>query len=92
VQTFLADFNSLFCAEVSATVAEELNSLEDLYLAEEEELVESHDEDFLVALRLSPEPVHLVKGYEFKMLNKYTQPQLSPPSLSFPFICPSFFS
>jgi hypothetical protein len=82
---FLADFNSLFCAEVSATVAaEELNSLEDLYLAEEE-VVEAHDEDFLVALRLSPEPVHLVKGYEFKMLNKYTQPQLSPPSLSFLF-------
>jgi hypothetical protein len=89
----LADFNSLFCAEVSATVAaEELNSLEDLYLADDEELLEPHDEDFLVALRLSPEPVHLVKGYEFKMLNKYTQPQLSPPSLSFPFLCPSFFS
>ena len=65
-----------FVAEVSATVVEEMNSLEDLYLEEvvEEEEVEegARDEHFLVALRLSPEPVHLVKGYEFKMLNKYT--------------------
>lgn len=28
------------------------------------------DEKFLVALRLSPVPENLVKGYEFKMLNK----------------------
>ena len=26
---------------------------------------------FLVALRLSPHPESLVKGYDFKMLNKY---------------------
>jgi hypothetical protein len=74
-------------------VAEELNSLEDLYLEGEEEEVEPRDEDFLVALRLSPEPLHLVKGYEFKMLNKYKTPHLSPsfPSLSSVYILLNFF-
>jgi hypothetical protein len=77
-------------------VAEELNSLEELFLEEDEELVKDEEDDFLVALRLSPEPVHLVKGYEFKMLNKYTQSH-APfrscyPSLSavFPFRYSSF--
>ena len=46
---------------------EERNSLEDILFNE----VESFEEDkFLVALRLSPVPEQLVKGYEFQMLNK----------------------
>lgn len=43
------------------------NSLEDVLFNE----VDGLDEDkFLVALRLSPVPEQLVKGYEFQMLNK----------------------
>jgi len=47
-------------------------SLEDILFDEEENLVEDSDSDeFFLALRLSPVPEYLVKGYEFKMLNKF---------------------
>ena len=54
--------------EVTTSLGEEeRNSLEDILFNE----VESFEEDkFLVALRLSPVPEQLVKGYEFQMLNK----------------------
>ena len=53
---------------------EELVGLEDLQefveeLLDEEE--EDQDDDFQIFLRLSPIPTYLVKGYDFKMLNKY---------------------
>ena len=44
----------------------DLRSLVDLFLDEEEK----KDDDFLIFLRLSPVPEFLVKGYDFKMLNK----------------------
>ena len=44
----------------------DLRSLVDLFLDEEEK----KDDDFLIFLRLSPVPEYLVKGYDFKMLNK----------------------
>ena len=47
----------------------ELQTLVDLFLDEEEE-EEEDDDRFLVFLRLSPQPEYLVKGYDFKMLNK----------------------
>ena len=55
-------------SEVTTALGEEeRNSLEDVLFNE----VDSVDEDkFLVALRLSPIPEQLVKGYEFQMLNK----------------------
>ena len=46
---------------------EDLQSLVDSLLDEEEH----GGEDFLIFLRLSPIPKYLVKGYDFKMLNKY---------------------
>ena len=48
---------------------EDLQSLVDSLLDEEE----NDEETFLILLRLSPIPKYLVKGYDFKMLNKYTQ-------------------
>ena len=50
----------------------ERNTLEDVLFGEEEDnYVEDVDsKSFFIALRLSPKPEHLVKGYEFKMLNK----------------------
>ena len=53
---------------------EDLAALEDLQslvasLLDEEE---NQEETFLILLRLSPIPKYLVKGYDFKMLNKYT--------------------
>ena len=51
---------------------QEKNTLEDVLFSEEDNLIEPELEDdkFFVALRLSPRPEHLVKGYEFQMLNK----------------------
>ena len=54
---------------------EDLSALEDLQslvdnLLDKEEHV---GEDFLIFLRLSPIPKYLVKGYDFKMLNKYIE-------------------
>ena len=48
------------------------NTLEDvLFEKDEENYVEDvPTTDFFIALRLSPKPEYLVKGYEFKMLNK----------------------
>lgn len=46
---------------------EDLKSLVDSLLDEEE----NDGEEFLIFLRLSPIPKYLVKGYDFKMLNKY---------------------
>lgn len=48
---------------------DDLQSLVDLMLDEEEQ----QPEDFLIFLRLSPFPQYLVKGYDFKMLNKYVR-------------------
>ena len=52
---------------------EDLAALEDLQslvenLLEKEEA--DNEGDFLIFLRLSPIPKYLVKGYDFKMLNK----------------------
>ena len=59
---------------LESTTDNERNSLEDILFADEDNFVEPEeealDEKFMVALRLSPRPEHLVKGYEFKMLNK----------------------
>ena len=46
---------------------EDLQSLVDNLLDAEEN---EEEEDFLIFLRLSPIPKYLVKGYDFKMLNK----------------------
>ena len=46
---------------------EDLQTLVDSFLDEEEY---QDEEDFLIFLRLSPIPKYLVKGYDFKMLNK----------------------
>ena len=55
-----------------STTDNERNSLEDVLFDEEDNFVEDEivDDKFMVALRLSPNPEQLVKGYEFKMLNK----------------------
>ena len=55
-------------------ILEDLSALEDLQslvdsLLDEEE---NEEETFLILLRLSPIPKYLVRGYDFKMLNKYT--------------------
>jgi len=51
---------------------EERNSLEDVLFGDEENFIESDEKrNFFIALRLSPFPEQLVKGYEFKMLNKF---------------------
>ena len=57
---------------------EDLRTLVDLFLDEEEK----NDDDFLIFLRLSPVPEYLVKGYDFKMLNKQDS-LFSIPSLIF---------
>ena len=54
-------------ADVDESALEDLRTLVDLFLDEEEE---KKDDDFLIFLRLSPVPEYLVKGYDFKMLNK----------------------
>jgi hypothetical protein len=48
------------------------NTLEDvLFEGDEENYVEDlAAKDFFIALRIPPKPEYLVKGYEFKMLNK----------------------
>ena len=50
----------------------ERNSLEDVLFNDQENVLESdiYEGKFIVVLRLSPRPEQLVKGYEFKMLNK----------------------
>ena len=58
-------------------VLEELVGLEDLQelvedLLDEQEQDEEDEGRFQVFLRLSPIPEYLVKGYDFKMLNKYS--------------------
>ena len=54
------------------TTEAERNSLEDVLFSEQENFLEPdiYEDKFLVVLRLSPRPEQLVKGYEFKMLNK----------------------
>ena len=51
---------------------QERNTLEDVLFGEEEDnfVEDVASKSFFIALRLSPKPEHLVKGYEFKMLNK----------------------
>ena len=48
------------------------NSLEDVLFSDQDNFLEPeiYEDKFLVVLRLSPRPEQLVKGYEFKMLNK----------------------
>ena len=70
-------------ADVDESALEDLRTLVDLFLDEEEE---KKDDDFLIFLRLSPVPEYLVKGYDFKMLNKQDQTHVFPfsiPSLAF---------
>ena len=59
--------------DVAEIFEEERNSLEDVLFDEEDNFVEEEfdDDKFFVALRLSPRPEQLVKGYEFQMLNKW---------------------
>ena len=55
------------------SASEDRNSLEDVLFAEDNfvDFQDGLDDDkFFVALRLSPRPEQLVKGYEFQMLNK----------------------
>ena len=54
-------------SDVDESALEDLRTLVDLFLDEEEE---KKEDDFLIFLRLSPVPEYLVKGYDFKMLNK----------------------
>ena len=68
------DFNWIyFSFSDTSTSAGERNSLEDVLFNDEDNLLESDfdDDKFFVALRLSPKPEQLVKGYEFQMLNKW---------------------
>ena len=58
-----------FC--ISEDSEDSLVSLEDVLFNEAEDVYEAGPEGFILVLRLSPEPFHLVKGFEFKMLNKY---------------------
>ena len=46
--------------------------MEDVLFSDQENFLEPdiYEDKFLVVLRLSPRPEQLVKGYEFKMLNK----------------------
>ena len=62
-------------ADVDESALEDLRTLVDLFLDEEEE---KKDDDFLIFLRLSPVPEYLVKGYDFKMLNKQDHTQFYP--------------
>ena len=54
------------------TTEAERNSLEDVLFSDQDNFLEPdiYEDKFLVVLRLSPRPEQLVKGYEFKMLNK----------------------
>ena len=54
----------------SETTEDELLTLEDVLFNEADYQDNQEDKGFTLALRLSPEPFNLVKGYEFKMLNK----------------------
>ena len=69
--TFIVGRYNLFKSPEATTVLrdEERNSLEDV-LFNEVESPSLEEQKFLVALRLSPVPEQLVKGYEFQMLNK----------------------
>lgn len=51
---------------------DERNTLEDVLFGEDEEnyVDDVASKDFFIALRLAPRPENLVKGYEFKMLNR----------------------
>ena len=51
---------------------EDLSALEDLQTLVDSllDVEENEEDDFLIFLRLSPIPKYLVKGYDFKMLNK----------------------
>ena len=53
-------------------LGEERNTLEDILFGEDEEnyVDDLASKDFFIALRLAPRPENLVKGYEFKMLNR----------------------
>ena len=62
-------------SDVDESALEDLRTLVDLFLDEEEE---KKDDDFLIFLRLSPVPEYLVKGYDFKMLNKQDHTQFYP--------------
>ena len=55
-----------------------------MLFAEEDNFIEPEvdDDKFFVALRLSPRPEHLVKGYEFQMLNKWVCVMVSGVSVS----------
>ena len=63
-------------SDVDESALEDLRTLVDLFLDVEEE---KKDDDFLIFLRLSPVPEYLVKGYDFKMLNKQDHTQFYPP-------------
>ena len=58
--------------EVYSFLGEERNTLEDILFGEDEEnyVDDLASKDFFIALRLAPRPENLVKGYEFKMLNR----------------------
>ena len=62
-------------SDVDESALEDLRTLVDLFLDEEEE---KKDDDFLIFLRLSPVPEYLVKGYDFKMLNKQDHTNFYP--------------
>ncbi len=61
---------------VDDSALSDLQSLVDLFLDQEE--VEDEEDRFLVFLRLSPVPEYLVKGYDFKMLNKFVDFYVMP--------------
>ena len=67
-------------SDVDESALEDLRTLVDLFLDEEEE---KKEDDFLIFLRLSPVPEYLVKGYDFKMLNKQDIILFFIPSLRF---------
>lgn len=54
--------------DIDSAALEQLSDLVDQLLDEEEE--DDAKKGFQVMLRLSPFPEYLVKGYDFKMLNK----------------------
>lgn len=66
----------LFVAETETELPRFLdndrNTLEDVLFEEDEEnyVEDASSKSFFIALRLAPRPENLVKGYEFKMLNK----------------------
>ena len=56
---------------VETTTEGQLISMEDILFNEAEPEAVAEDTDgFTLVLALSPEPFNLVKGFEFKMLNK----------------------